>query len=126
MTISFFLGKVIGIYLFTTSLALVLNKKIYKDFLKEIAQNSSFIIFSGIIALILGIMIITTHNVWMMKWEVIITIIGWITFIKGVLFLYFPTSMLHMIKHLYKKTIFITICSWIGLFIGIYLIYMSF
>jgi hypothetical protein len=41
-------------------------------------------------ALVFGLLIVMFHNVWVGSWEVIITILGWLALLKGVVLLVQP------------------------------------
>ena len=43
--------------------------------------------------LILGLTVIGTHNRWVFGWPVVITLMGWIMTVKGIVFLVFPQVM---------------------------------
>jgi hypothetical protein len=40
---------------------------------------------SGFIALILGLLIVVSHNVWVLDWRLLITLFGWFGVIKGII-----------------------------------------
>lgn len=40
--------------------------------------------------LVLGLTVIRTHNLWVLGWPVVITVMGWLMTIKGVVYLVFP------------------------------------
>jgi len=50
-------------------------------------------------ALAVGFLIIKFHNVWQLNWTVLITIIGWMAFIKGAVLLIAPKAMNNMVKY---------------------------
>jgi hypothetical protein len=64
----------------------------YAGVMKDMVSLPSTIIF-GILALLAGLAIVNTHNLWMSDWRVIITIIGWLAIIRGALSLLFPAKI---------------------------------
>ena len=131
MSISFFLGQIIGIYLFFTSIALLINGKIYKKFFKDIVHNISLIIILGSINFTIGLILVISHNIWVADWELIITFIAYIVLIKGGWMLLFPTSIGKIVNRTKQKYNIdlaspIRWISWLWLIIGIYLIYLTF
>lgn len=83
MDISIFLAKALGIYLLIVSSGMLVNSQNIKPILKDFLNNLPLLYLGGFIALIVGILIITSHNIWVGDWRVLITIIGWMSFIKG-------------------------------------------
>jgi hypothetical protein len=71
----------------------------YAGVMKEMA-SLPFIILIGILALVAGLAIVNAHNLWVSDWRVIITILGWLAIIRGVLSLLFPARM-----HAFGETI---------------------
>ena len=128
MSISIFLGQVLGVYLFLSSIAMLINFKFYKKHILEyVIKNPALLLICGGVSFIIGLIIVVTHNIWIVSWEVVVTIIGWIILIKGLWILFFPKSISKMfIKK--KKDHFglVKWLNWICLFVGLYLIYLTF
>ena len=53
-------------------------------------------------AIIIGVLIIENHNYWEKSWIVIITLIGWMAVIKGIILIAFPT-IVNIYKPIIKK-----------------------
>ena len=60
--------------------------------LREINNQSATLIL-GMFALLAGLAIVNTHNLWVSDWRVIITILGWLAVVRGALSLLFPNEM---------------------------------
>ena len=125
METSIFIGKIMGIYLFVIGLAALFNQEYFRKILQEGAQKTFTIFFTGIVCFVLGLILVVSHNVWEENWQVAITIISWLTLLKGGLHLFFPAAIQDLWKKVLLKHSF-TWASWISLIIGIYLMYMSF
>jgi hypothetical protein len=90
MDLSIFLSKVLGLYLVIISFAGLINANRFKALLTQTMENQSLLFVTGFMALIMGILMITSHNIWTYDWRVIITIAGWSAFLKGTLLVVFP------------------------------------
>ena len=86
---SIFIAKLMGPMLIAVGVSALLNPNLLKDLGKEVLDSTAFVFLAGIAALLLGLAIVNTHNVWS-GWPVIITIIGWLAVIGGVIRLVFP------------------------------------
>ncbi|MCZ6860678.1 MAG: hypothetical protein O7I42_10445, partial [Alphaproteobacteria bacterium] len=84
MELSIFLSKVLGLYLLLVCTAVLLNRRHFPRLIKEFSESLAVVVLSGFIALVLGLLIVVSHNVWSADWRVIITILGWFTLAKGV------------------------------------------
>ena len=93
MYTSIFLAKLFGPYCLIVATGVLLNQKAYRKVMEDIIQNSAIIYIAGVIALIFGLLTVLVHNVWVVSWPVMITLLGWIALLKGVWIIVFPGSL---------------------------------
>ena len=79
-----------------------INKEPYKDILDGYSNSPALLFLTGLVALVIGFLLVTFHNEWRVSWSVIITIFGWLALIKGVLILAFPGVFLKMSNAMQK------------------------
>jgi hypothetical protein len=48
--------------------------------------------------LVIGYFLVTYHNIWISGWTVIITILGWMSFIKGLMMIVIPERSVKLYK----------------------------
>jgi uncharacterized membrane protein len=65
----------------------------YMAMIKEFMGSKPMIWIMGVLALVAGLAIVNTHNVWEPDWRVIITILGWLAIIRGVASIVFPSAV---------------------------------
>jgi hypothetical protein len=65
----------------------------YSSVLKEFIANRALIFLTGVLALLAGVAIINVHNVWEPDWRVIITVLGWLLVLRGIMLLVFPLTV---------------------------------
>lgn len=125
MDTSIFLAKLFGIYFLVVGVALLFRKefmhRVYEDFFK----SAGLMAMAGIVALFGGLLIILFHNVWVWGWPVVITIIGYLTFIKGITRLWFPDEGIAFFRKIFTDKGF-NIIGIILLLVGIWLTLMGF
>jgi hypothetical protein len=124
--LSIFLAKTIGLYLVIVSAAFILKANELKPVALDMVRNSSLVMFSGILALIFGILIVVSHNIWVMDWRVIITLLGWLALLKGVMRLFFPEFAMSKMKKCVENNASYTMMMLVTLFIGLVLLYFGF
>ena len=66
------LAKTYGIYLFVVGLGLVFDPIRFRIWYKAILQEDRRQLFGGLFSLLIGALIISVHNVWGLKWQVIL------------------------------------------------------
>ena len=126
MDTSIFLAKALGIYLVVISLGMMLNANKIRPLFQLMIKDTPLTYFGGIMALIIGILMILSHNVWEMDWPVIITIVGWISFLKGISIIFLPDFVISSSsKWLENRTAYYTTLLFTLIF-GAILIYFGF
>jgi len=56
----------------------------------EYTEDRTITVSTGYITLLLGLITVVLHNVWVSDWRVSITILGWVTLLKGIEKIGFP------------------------------------
>lgn len=126
MDISIFLAKVMGLYFIIISLSLLIIKNRMKSIISGIFRNSSLQFVMGFIILIIGLLLVISHNIWTNSWQVLITIIAWLTLIKGILNLSFPKIIEKMTTPFLKSKILPYVSIMLNFLVGVFLCYHAF
>ena len=124
METSIFLAKVIGLFgtnYFLQSFLLQSTSCDGKDMQKVLL----WFICQVFLFLLLGVLVTVSHPVWVFSWPVVITILGWLLLLKGVMRIFFPDLIKNLIEK--KKSIkrFI-LAEMVSLLISLYLLYQGF
>lgn len=125
MHLSIFLSQVIGCYLVIMSLAVLIHQVRFKKIVQEFIANAPLVAFTGALNLIFGLLILVPHNLWIARWPVVVTLIGWIFIIRAILQLFFPDAFSRLTKTLMEKKGLLFV-YWIVLLVGIYLLWAGF
>ena len=126
MDISIFLAKALGIYLVIISIGMLVHAKIFRKIINDIINNQALLFLSGVIALVLGILLVLSHNIWQNDWRVVITVVAWLAFIKGITRIILPTFFVRKMGKIIKNNTFYYATSITNLLIGIFLCYHGF
>ena len=86
-------------------------------------ENKAFVISTGYITYLMGLVTVILHNFWVLDWRVAITILAWSTLIKGIIKIGFPEYIHQQAQKFKSRQTFSTI---ILFFLGIWLLWMSF
>ena len=107
METSIFLAKILGPYCLIVALGWLLNLKAYQRIIDGFIANAAMVYISGVLALLFGLLILQCHHIWTLDWRVIITIMGWISLIKGMYLILFPGSLAQVVKFYQKSPMFL-------------------
>lgn len=90
MALSILIAKIISLAYLSVGFSVLSGRMDLNQLINEFEKSPALTYLSGIMALILGMLIIEHHNFWVADWYVLITIIGWMALIKGVLLIAYP------------------------------------
>lgn len=124
MNTTLFLAQVLGLYFTLTAIALFINRPSFIAFFKEAAHQRHIIILSGFISLMIGLGILVANHLWHGV-ALLITIIGLIAVISGLLRIFFTEWCAHHIKRMTGDSAYYILCA-VLLAVGIVLIYFGF
>lgn len=121
MDISTFFAQLWGSYFVIFGLLFIITGQLGKTI--EMTDDKAFVISTGYITLIMGLVTVILHNVWVIDWRVIITILGWSTVIKGIQKIGFPEFIHKQAQRFKKKQVF---SAAFMILLGVWLLWMSF
>jgi len=125
MELSIFLAQLYAVALLAIGLGLLFSSKYYVKAYEAMMKEAGILYFGGVVALIVGFLIVTRHNVWQ-GWPTLITLFGWIALLKGVLLLVFPGFSVPMFKSWVASKSFIQIWGFVAIVLGLFLGYFAF
>lgn len=93
METSVFIARIFGLCYLIIGAGFMFNRKVFQRVMEDFCKNAALLFYGGVLAFVIGVVIILTHNVWVANWTVIITIVGWIGLIKGIWIIVFPNTV---------------------------------
>ncbi len=91
MTTSKMIAGLIGPTLVAIGAAILLNFGSFPALAEQVSRDPALIFLSGILLFVAGIAIVRAHNIWAGGWPVLVTILGWLAVLGGLLRMLFPT-----------------------------------
>ena len=90
MTTSIFLARLIGPVALTIGIALLINRAGFRALANDFMASPALMFLAGVITLPAGLAIVLTHNVWTADWRVLITLLGWLALLSGIVRIVWP------------------------------------
>jgi hypothetical protein len=115
-----FIARLIGPAFVAVGLGVLANGPFYTALILEAVHSPTLIYFSGLISLLPGLAILNVHRSWS-GWPAIITAIGWLMTIGGVIRLVLPATSATVASDLYSKPFVLLIVALVVLVVGAYL-----
>jgi len=126
MSTSIFLARLIGPVMTLVGVSLLVDEAAFRKMALEFLRNPALIFFSGMIMMSAGLVVVLTHNVWVLDWHVIITLLGWVTVISGAARVFAPQRATKVGKKFLIYKDFTTAAAAIWLVVGAVLCYFDF
>ncbi len=123
---SVFIARIFGLCYLIIGAGFVFNRKAFQQVMEDFCKNAALVFYGGVLALVIGVVIILTHNVWVAHWAVIITIIGWLALIKGIWMIVFPNTVSKFMQAYQKNESLLIVHSIVALIFGAVLTFFGF
>lgn len=121
MEVSIFFARLWGSFFLIFGLLFIITRQLGRTI--EMTDDKAFVISTGYITLLMGLVTVILHNLWVADWSVVITILGWSTLIKGIMKVGFPEQIHKQAQRFKKKQELSAIFLMV---LGVWLMYMSF
>lgn len=123
-----FLSRLIGLYCILAALSMMIRKETIVETVKALLHDSPLMFIVGILTLAGGLAMVLAHNVWSGgALAVVVTFVGWLTLIKGLMFLFLPPALeaAFFLEKLHYEQLFYLYMA-VSLVLGVYLTYGGF
>ncbi len=120
-----FLAKVFGLYFTIFSLFALFRHDAFIARIESVVGDLGDRTILAIVTLIIGILLVVSHNVWLANWTVLITLFCWLIFIKGILRLFCLESDKKMTEW-FKKPVTLYVTMIIMLLFGLFFLWKGF
>ena len=121
MDITIFFARLWGSFFIIFGALFIITKQLGKTI--EMTDDKAFVISTGYITLLMGLVTAILHNVWELSWKVVITVLAWSTLIKGIMKIGWPEQIRKQAQRFKKKQI---VSAVFLIILGVWLMYMSF
>jgi hypothetical protein len=93
MTTSKTIAALLGPTLIATAVSLLANLDISQTLIEGLSQSPALIMIAGYAAFVPGLAIVYFHNRWTNGWPVVVTVMGWLSLVVGLLRMVLPTQL---------------------------------
>jgi hypothetical protein len=101
---------------------MILDGGRFRPLIIDLIKNPPLLFLSGFIALIVGILLVVSHNIWAADWRVVITIVAWLSLVKGIIRIMVPQFGIKSTQKFMESNIYYYISAIFTLLIGIFFI----
>ena len=103
MELSVLVARMIAIVYLAAGIGALCGRMNFNKIVEDFENSQALTYIAGFMALIIGMILVYYHNIWVKNWIVLITIIGWLSLLKGIMLIAFP-QFISFFKNWYKNT----------------------
>jgi hypothetical protein len=115
-----------GPVLLAMGIAMLFRRHVFPVMASQVTQDYGLIFLSGILLLLAGIAIVRVHNIWAASWEVIITVLGWLAVVSGLMRMWFPDSAAAIVMAVGDLSSIVGVAGLVMLVLGAFLSFKAY
>lgn len=93
-TLTLSLATAMGVYMIAGGLSGLLSRERWRGILDEFMARPGLTYMSGVFVFVLGVVIIMAHNVWTDPLAIVVSLIGWVAAIEGLVLIAWPGPLM--------------------------------
>jgi hypothetical protein len=97
-----YIARLVGPLFVVLGVGVLLNRTLYADMIGEAVRTPTLIYISGLLALTAGLAVLNAYRAWTSDWRVIVTILGWLFVIAGVIRIVLPRLTMSLATAIYS------------------------
>jgi hypothetical protein len=112
MQTSIFIARLLGPFYTLRAIAMLLRPEEFRAIVRGYIGSSAMMYWVGLAGFLGGLAVVTAHNVWVLDWRFIVTLVGWAGLLRGVVAVLAPyrvvaigTKLLEHKKSLYSAAL---------------------
>jgi hypothetical protein len=98
------IAGLIGPTLVAIAAGMLLNLGSFPAIAEQVSRDPALILVSGILLFVAGLAIVRAHNLWTGGWPVLVTLLGWLAVLGGLVRILFPTQLAALAAGLGQST----------------------
>lgn len=109
----------LGILFTTVGLGMMLNTKFYIKIVEDLNKHPVLLYTGGLLSLLLGFALLSVESTWQKDWTSMITVLGWLSVIKGIFIVLFPERCIELSNMIKKDTTYFTFAAMLSVLLGV-------
>jgi uncharacterized membrane protein len=115
------IARLAGPLFVVIGIGVLLNQPLYSGMVAEAVRSPILVYLSGIASLLAGLAILNAYRAWTANWRVIVTVLGWLCIVGGILRIALPRLTVPLATKIYSGPVAMMIAGAIVLILGGYL-----
>jgi hypothetical protein len=116
-----FIARLVGPLFVVLGLGCLINQTAYADMIGQAVLVPVVIYMSGLMSFLAGVAMLNGYHAWTVDWRIIITILGWLLVVAGIIRIMLPVAAVVLAITVYSEGYAMAIAGIIILIIGSFL-----
>lgn len=99
----------------------LVNRHVMERMAGELASNTALVFIAGLLSLVAGLAIVRVHNIWSGGWQVVVTVLGWLAIIGGLVRMWLPDLAAPIAATVTSRPELIVAAGFVNLALGTFL-----
>ena len=125
MELTLLLAKLLGAFSIVMAFSMIARRRMVTKIFDDVFGRRTLSYLLGLAEVAGGLLLVLNHNIWEGTLATVVTILGWLMLLEGVLYVFAKQSLLQRMLHKLHSTQFYFILSFAYLILGIYLLVAS-
>lgn len=121
-----FLAQLIGPVMLAVGAGIFFSRDYYMKVYRHLENETLAVFMTGFTALVIGMVMVMSHNVWNSLITGIVSFVGWSSLVKGLLLIITPKTVNKMGDALVNSPSVLTFAGFLYTILGIYVSYMAY
>lgn len=118
--------QILGLAYLAIGLGMLINPRFYSKMLNKMIDDEAVLFVTGLLVLVIGYFLAAYHNIWTGGWTIIITVIGWLALLKGLMMVIIPEKSVKLYNLIKISKAQLSVYGKIVLVIGIIFAYLGY
>jgi hypothetical protein len=115
------IARLVGPLFVAIGLGVLLNRATYAAAIAEGVRSPVLVYLAGMGTMLAGLAILNAHHAWTADWRVIVTVLGWMFIIAGIVRIVLPTVATSLSSTIYSAPVAMAVMGIVVLAVGGYL-----
>ena len=120
------IARLVGPIFIAIAAGILLNARFYVGAIVEAVHSPTLVYMSGIASLLAGLAILNAYAAWTADWRLVVTVVGWILVIAGIVRIVIPRLVTTLATTIYSGPTALSITAVIVLIVGGFLTFKGY
>ncbi len=126
MALTVYLARFFGIYIALMGIVMMVRRKAILELMTAIIEQRALIFILAMLRVLIGLAIVLAHNQWRGTLAIVVTLIGWITLLRGIALMLLPADAERKVLTIFERSSQYHAAAIIAILFGLWLSYAGF